>query len=259
MHNLPKFIIPLFALAFLLVGCGKTETPATPASSDTSASSTDATASSVARPITFDGVLLTGKHTVVLKTSKGDVTIELNADAAPKAATNFAALAKSGYYNGLTFHRVIPSFMIQGGDPDGNGKGGVSVFGATFEDEINAQSYGLDKKSLSDLAKDQPIPDELKNLTLQQYYEKQGYTYNDKLQSLPLKRGSVAMANRGPNTNGSQFFIVQGDNLTWLEGKYTVFGTVTSGMEAVDAIAGVERDQQDKPLEPITFTAEVKN
>src|ERR1035437_2508522 len=149
--------------------------------------------------------------------------------------------------------------MIQGGDPKGDGTGGQSVFGPTFEDEINAKSYGLDTKKLSDLAKGQPIPAELQKLSLQQYYEKQGYTYSTTLTSLPMKRGSIAMANHGPNTNGSQFFIVQGDNLTWLEGKYTVFGMVTGGMDVVDAIAGVGRDAQNKPLQPVTFTVTVQN
>lgn len=206
----------------------------------------------------FDGTILTGKHTVILKTTKGNISLELNADAAPKTVTNFVTLAKSGYYDGLTFHRVIPSFMIQGGDPNGNGTGGESIFGPTFEDEINADSYKLNDKKIADLAKDQKVPDELKDMTLKQYYQSQGYTYNDKLQSLPMVRGAIAMANRGPNTNGSQFFIVQGDNISWLEGKYTVFGNVTQGLDVVDAIAGVDRDENNKPLQPITFTAEVQ-
>jgi len=193
-----KFLIPLFALA-LLIGCSSSPTMTTP--------------STGAVPSGFDGVLLSGKHTVVMRTSMGDITLELDADAAPKTVTNFVTLAKSGYYNGLTFHRVIPRFMIQGGDPSGDGTGGASVFGASFEDEIN---------------------------------------------DYKLVRGAIAMANRGPDTNGSQFFIVQADATPWLDGRHTVFGRVTDGIELVDAIAAVERDADDKPLTPVTYTIEVK-
>lgn len=198
-----KFIIPLFALA-LLIGC--TPAPSTSMNNDS-------------RPVGvipagFDGVLLSGKHTVVLKTSMGNITLELDADKAPKTVTNFVTLAKGGYYDGLTFHRVIPNFMIQGGDPSGNGTGGASIFGATFEDEIN---------------------------------------------DLKLTRGVIAMANRGPDTNGSQFFIVQADATPWLDGLHTAFGRVTSGADVLDKIAAVQRDAHDMPLTPITYTVEVLN
>lgn len=193
-----KFLIPLFALA-LLIGCTSSPTMTTP--------------STGAVPSGFDGVLLTGKHVVVMKTSMGDVTVELDADKAPKTVTNFVTLAKSGYYNGLTFHRVIPRFMIQAGDPSGDGTGGASVFGSSFEDEIN---------------------------------------------DMKLVRGAIAMANRGPDTNGSQFFIVQADATPWLDGRHTVFGMVTDGMDVVDEIAAVQRDQNDMPLTPVTYTMEVK-
>jgi peptidyl-prolyl cis-trans isomerase B (cyclophilin B) len=193
-----KFLIPLFALA-LLIGCTSSPTMTTP--------------STGAVPSGFDGVLLTGKHTIVVKTSMGDVTVELDADKAPKTVTNFVTLAKSGYYNGLTFHRVIPRFMIQAGDPSGDGTGGASVFGSSFEDEIN---------------------------------------------DMKLVRGALAMANRGPDTNGSQFFIVQADATPWLDGRHTVFGMVTDGMDVVDEIAAVQRDQNDMPLTPVTYTMEVK-
>ncbi|HAI98014.1 TPA: peptidylprolyl isomerase [Candidatus Peribacteria bacterium] len=159
--------------------------------------------------------MLTGKHTVVLKTSEGDLTLELDADSAPKTVTNFVALAEAGYYDGLIFHRVIPDFMIQGGDPNGNGTGGESIFGGEFEDEIVGNN-------------------------------------------LPMERGYIAMANSGPNTNGSQFFIIQKkDGTPWLTGHHTVFGKVTEGMNVVDVIVAVPRDSSDKPLEPVTFTVEV--
>lgn len=157
-----------------------------------------------------------GKHEVIIETSKGNITLELDADVAPKTVTNFMALAASGYYNNVTFHRVIPGFMIQGGDPNGNGTGGRSIFGETFEDEINPTSPTY----------------------------KTGY-----------KTGVIAMANRGPNTNGSQFFIMDADYP--LPPSYTIFGKVTAGQDVVNTIANVERGPDDKPTEPVTFNVKV--
>jgi cyclophilin family peptidyl-prolyl cis-trans isomerase len=135
----------------------------------------------------------------------GAIAIELFDDDAPKTVANFKKLAGDGFYNGVIFHRVIPDFMIQGGDPTGTGSGGP---GYTFEDESNQRS---------------------------------------------VVRGALAMANAGPNTNGSQFFIVTADACPWLDGKHTVFGQVVSGMDVVDAISAVERDGSDRPKEPITI------
>lgn len=173
----------------------------------------DTTDTPGAVPSGFDGQLLSGKQTVTLKTTKGDITLELDADKAPKTVTNFVVLARMGFYDGLTFHRVIPDFMIQGGDPVGDGTGGSSIYGETFEDEQN---------------------------------------------DLQMVRGALAMANRGPNTNGSQFFIVQAEATPWLQGRHTVFGKVTQGLDIVDAITAVERDVNDKPTVPVTYTVEVK-
>lgn len=133
----------------------------------------------------------------VIHTAKGDIEIALYPDDAPKTVKNFATLSKKGYYNNLTFHRVEPGFVIQGGDPNGNGSGGYSIYGPTFEDELipSTPSY------------------------------KEGYL-----------EGVVAMANRGPNTNGSQFFIMLADNTT-LPHAYTIFGKVTKGMDVVQKIA----------------------
>ena len=202
-----KFLIPLFALA-LLIGCKQT-----PQSNNLPTGSMPTSNVGTKTPPTFDGQLLTSTHTVILKTSKGDITVELDANKAPKTVTNFVMLAKTGYYNGLTFHRVIPDFMIQGGDPNGNGTGGESIYGETFEDEPN---------------------------------------------DLPMVRGALAMANRGPNTNGSQFFIVQAAETPWLQGRHTVFGRVTTGMDIVDAIVNVPKDQNDAPIAAVTYTVEVK-
>ncbi len=141
-------------------------------------------------PTAFPGILsdeeLKGKQ-VRLRTTKGEIVFEVLADEAPKAASNMIALARSGYYDGLTFHRVVPDFVIQGGDPTGNGAGGP------------------------------------------------GYRFEDEPVSLNYERGIVAMANAGPHTNGSQFFIVLKDQPS-LPKLYTVFGRVTSGLEVVDAI-----------------------
>lgn len=255
-----KFIIPLFALAFLLVSCGKNpDNTTTPPPDAMTQSSEDVSPTLAAARASFDGTLLSGKHVVVLKTSKGDITIELNADAAPKTVTNFVLLAKAGYYDNLIFHRVIPDFMIQGGDPDGKGTGGSSIYGESFEDEINAESYGLDKQKVSDVAGGQELPPEIVNLTLKELYEQQGYVYDSSLKSEPMVRGALAMANAGPHTNGSQFFIVQTKETPWLDGKHTVFGKVTAGMDVVDAIANAPRDAQDVPTEKITFTVEVNS
>lgn len=131
-----------------------------------------------------------------IKTPKGVISIELYPQDAPKTVENFATHASGGYYNNLTFHRVEPGFVIQGGDPSGNGTGGASIWGATFEDELNPETASY----------------------------KNGY-----------KEGVVAMANRGPNTNGSQFFIMLADNP--LPHAYTIFGKVVKGMDVVKQIA----------------------
>ena len=137
-----------------------------------------------------------------LHTTGGEIEIELHDADAPKTVENFRKLAGDGFYDGLTFHRVIPDFMIQGGCPEGTGTGGP---GYQFEDEFNEHK---------------------------------------------VVRGALAMANAGPNTNGSQFFVVTTEAAPWLDGKHTVFGTVLSGMDAVDAIEGAETGPGDRPVEP---------
>jgi cyclophilin family peptidyl-prolyl cis-trans isomerase len=138
-----------------------------------------------------------------MQTNKGTVELELFDADAPKTVENFVKLARDGYYDGVIFHRVIPDFMIQGGDPAGTGMGGP---GYQFEDEINS------------------------NL---------------------IVRGALAMANAGPNTNGSQFFIVTADACPWLDGAHTVFGRVTGGMDVVDAIEQAPTDHEDRPLDEV--------
>jgi len=198
---------------------------------------------------------------VTLKTNKGDISLVLDGTRAPLTVGNFVFLARQDFYDGTKFHRVIPDFMIQGGDPiskdqskrDQYGQGGPNY---KFPDEINAASYGLDKKMLADVVAPEQVgqlTEEEKKLTVQQYYELLGYRYTTKVESLPLKRGVVAMANAGPNTNGSQFFIITAEAVPSLEGKHTPFGVVESGMDVVDKISQVETDDKDNPTEPVVL------
>ena len=140
-----------------------------------------------------------------LHTNHGAIEVEFFDEDAPKTVGNFRKLAGDGFYDGLTFHRVIKDFMIQGGCPEGTGTGGP---GYTFEDEFNEHK---------------------------------------------IERGALAMANAGPDTNGSQFFIVTTDAAPWLDGKHTVFGKVTTGMDAVDSIEGTQTGGQDRPAEDVVI------
>lgn len=173
-------------------------------------------------------------QTASIKTSFGDIEVELYKKDAPKTVDNFSQLANKGYYDNLTWHRVVKGFVIQGGDPNGDGSGGESVWGGTFGDEINPKSLGLDDTTIKNL-------------------EGQGYKYDYGLISHKLEVGSVAMANSGPNTNGSQFFIVTDQNQPQLDGKHTVFGKVIKGMEVVRQIAEVPVDSNDKPTQPVSI------
>lgn len=166
-----------------------------------------------------------------IQTSMGNIKIELYPDAAPKTVENFTKLAKEGYYNNLIWHRVIKGFMVQSGDPNGDGTGGESIWGGTFADEINPRSLGLSDSAIATLEKD-------------------GYKYNYNLKSYKMTVGSLAMANSGPNTNGSQFFIVTEKDQDYLNGKHTVFGKVVSGMDVAKAISEVPVDSNDKPTNP---------
>lgn len=166
----------------------------------------------------------------LIKTNRGDIEIQLFPEIAPKTVQNFVELSKKGYYDGVIFHRVIPDFMIQGGDPTGTGMGGESIYGEKFEDEFSPLAFNI--------------------------------------------RGALSMANAGPNTNGSQFFIVNNANVPaqmieqmkaanypteiieayqnggtpWLDFRHTVFGQVLNGMDVVDEIANVQRGPQDRPV-----------
>lgn len=182
-----------------------------------------------------------GDTLAVIHTTLGDIKIRLFGEYAPKTVENFTTHAKNGYYDGLKFHRVIRDFMIQGGDPKGNGTGGESIYGHPFEDEFHPALHNL--------------------------------------------RGALSMANAGPGTNGSQFFIVQAssvpDGMTaqmeqlgekyfpadiieaygsiggtpWLDYHHTVFGQVAEGMDVVDAIAAVEVGAADMPVEDVLINS----
>lgn len=172
----------------------------------------------------------------VIRTNMGDITIKLFPEVAPKTVENFVGLAEKGYYNGIVFHRVIPDFMIQGGDPTGSGMGGESLWGDSFEDEFSQQVFNIN--------------------------------------------GALSMANAGPNTNGSQFFIVTAsavpENMLnqleaagypaeiveayktkggtpWLDQRHTVFGQVIDGMDVAKDIQKVKRGPQDKPVNDIVI------
>ena len=158
---------------------------------------------------------------VMIETSKGNIKLELFTSDAPKTVENFVKLASESFYDGTKFHRVISDFMIQGGDPlskdDDPSDDGTGGPGYSFEDEMNPITLGLNKETT-------------------QRYEEQGYIYNYDLNSHKMEVGVLAMANSGPNTNGSQFFIVTESAQPHLDGKHTVFGKVIKGMEVVRSI-----------------------
>lgn len=149
-----------------------------------------------------------------IETDRGNIKLELFNQDAPKTIANFIKLANDGFYNGLTFHRVVPGFVIQGGDPKGDGTGGPCY---TFEDEINPWSMGLSEEAI-------------------QMLQAQGYQYSQTLTSHKMTAGMLAMANSGPNTNGSQFFIVTEQAQPHLDGKHTVFGQIIEGIDVVRQI-----------------------
>lgn len=184
----------------------------------------------------------TSTKNAIIQTTKGDIHVELYPQKAPKTVENFTQLAKTGYYNELTFHRVIPNFMIQGGDPLGNGTGGESYWKTSFEDEINADSLGLNDLTVQEanFLGNLYSPDVLQqyqNSTVKELYQQyDGYQYKTDIESEKMDVGSLAMANSGPNTNGSQFFIVSTRPQPHLDGKHTVFGKVTQGLDIVNQI-----------------------
>ncbi|PTO35811.1 peptidylprolyl isomerase [Enterococcus mundtii] len=234
-----KLFLTMSMAATLLFAAGCTSNGSDTASSSTEESTEKTTETSTVESIDLNSLELPQLNTEVadnedlveMVTTKGTIKIKLFPELAPKAVENFMTHAKDGYYDGVTFHRVIQDFMIQGGDPEGNGTGGESIWGEGFETEISNQLYNI--------------------------------------------RGALSMARtQDPNSNGSQFFIVQNSDdmhdgllkddypqaiidayknggYPSLDGEYTVFGQVVEGMDVVDAIAAVETDSSDKPKEDV--------
>ena len=252
-----KFLYLALASSLLLAACSSsTDTSSSSSATSSTSSSTDATSSSqYAKDLAYainnpnasfpqlSTDIADNEAAVKIKTSLGDITIKLFPEEAPLAVENFLTHAKEGYYDGIIFHRVINGFMIQGGDPEGNGTGGQSIW-AGKDDSIDAGNG-------------------FKN-------EVSAFLYNI--------RGALAMANAGADTNGSQFFINQnpadasgqlssgktpgkiieayknGGNPS-LDGGYTVFGQVIEGMDVVDKIASSETDSNDKPTTDVTINS----
>lgn len=233
-----RMLTPILILMFILSACGtSTEKEADNATgSETEENQTNNQSSET--PDNFPQLteeVQGNERLVEMQTSKGNIKIKLFPDQAPKAVENFIKHSEDGYYDGVIFHRVIQDFMIQGGDPEGTGMGGESIYGEAFQDEFSNELYNI--------------------------------------------RGALSMANSGPNTNGSQFFIVQNTALDpslkeqmekagypeeiikayekggtpWLDNKHTVFGQVVEGMDKVDSIAAVETAEQDKPAEDVVI------
>jgi peptidyl-prolyl cis-trans isomerase A (cyclophilin A) len=255
-----------------------------------------------------DRPALPAKPRVLIRTSMGDITVELWPRVAPHTVKVFLGLAEGKgdftdvadpklkvhithpFYDGLTFHRVIKGFMAQAGCPNGDGTGDA---GFHFADEINGKRLGLDKQKV--LKGNQPHPwlgirtqadwernvlvpllksmkidlydakaqrarqDDIKarlaNLTLYDLYRMQGYKYDDTLPSVPPRKGNIALANMGPNTNSSQFFLNLADT-PWLTGRHTVFGTVVAGMKVLEAIGNVPvNPKTSRPLTPVKIVS----
>ncbi len=207
------FVVLFLGVGFFLYrGVMKTGTTDSYAPDATSTNQTNTMAS--ATPISKEPVSPLAKKTsavnVTLQTTMGDIVIQLFPDKAPKTVENFISLAKSGFYNGTKFHRVIKDFMIQGGDPNSKGD--------------DTSKYGMGGP---------------------------GYSFADEINDVLLTHGILAMANAGPNTNGSQFFIVTAQATPWLDGHHTAFGKVIQGLDVVDAIGKVKTGVNDLPVTPV--------
>ena len=231
-------IVGLCLLGLVLAACGQTEKGDTaeekPKADENTSEETKGDENMTYPQLTTE--VAENEKLVEMKTSMGTIKIKLFPEQAPKTVENFITHSKDGYYDGLKFHRVIKDFMIQGGDPNGNGTGGESIYGESFEDEFSPELFNL--------------------------------------------RGALSMANAGPDTNGSQFFIVQKSDIDpqledqmksagfpaeiidaymenggtpWLDQKHTVFGQVVEGMDIVDKIANVEVGANDLPKEDVVI------
>lgn len=233
-----RILAPLLVLMLILAACGTSTEKETDNTNGSEKEETKTENQANETPDSFPQLteeVQDNERLVEMQTSKGNIKIKLFPEQAPKTVENFIKHSEDGYYDGLIFHRVIQDFMIQGGDPQGTGMGGESIYGQAFEDEFSNQLFNI--------------------------------------------RGALSMANSGPNTNGSQFFIVQNTTVDpslkeqmekagypeeiikayekggtpWLDHKHTVFGQVVEGMDVVDSIAAVETAEQDKPVEDVVI------
>jgi peptidyl-prolyl cis-trans isomerase B (cyclophilin B) len=233
-----RILAPLLVLMLILAACGTSTEKETDNANGSEKEETKTENQASETPDSFPQLteeVQDNERLVEMQTSKGNIKIKLFPEQAPKTVENFIKHSEDGYYDGLIFHRVIQDFMIQGGDPQGTGMGGESIYGQAFEDEFSNQLFNI--------------------------------------------RGALSMANSGPNTNGSQFFIVQNTTVDpslkeqiekagypediikayekggtpWLDHKHTVFGQVVEGMDVVDSIAAVETAEQDKPVEDVVI------
>ncbi|PWW29737.1 peptidyl-prolyl cis-trans isomerase B (cyclophilin B) [Cytobacillus oceanisediminis] len=233
-----SILAPLLVLMLILAACGTSTEKETDNANGSEQEETKTENQASETPDSFPQLteeVQDNERLVEMQTSKGNIKIKLFPEQAPKTVENFIKHSEDGYYDGLIFHRVIKDFMIQGGDPQGTGMGGESIYGQAFEDEFSNQLFNI--------------------------------------------RGALSMANSGPNTNGSQFFIVQNTTVDpslkeqmekagypediikayekggtpWLDHKHTVFGQVVEGMDVVDSIAAVETAEQDKPVEDVVI------
>lgn len=157
---------------------------------------------------TIETITINEDGTATMQTNAGDITFELFIEKSPQTVANFVKLSTEGFYNGTRFHRIIPDFMIQGGDPNS-------------KDDAARATWGMGGP---------------------------GYQFADEFNDEPLVEGVLAMANAGPNTNGSQFFIVTAEATPWLDGKHTAFGRVISGMDVVKVIEAVPTGPGDQPI-----------
>lgn len=212
-----KFFLFLIPIILLGAGCASAKTdsysvqPATPVTvSEEPSSLTSRVMEATQRHLNGQKDLAKEYTKAVIKTNKGDITVELYGDESPITVNNFLNLAEQGYYDGTKFHRVIKDFMVQAGDPESKG--------------TNTALYGTGGPE---------------------------YRFPDEINNKKLVVGSLAMANAGPNTNGSQFFIVTAKETPWLDGKHTNFGMVTGGLDVVKAIENAETDMRDLPIAPI--------
>lgn len=211
MKQISAISIMFFAVALLGAGCAPTDNSRQSTNSYSTTEPATPQPTVTPTPISMSDQTSKEGPIVTMKTSKGDIRIQLFAKAAPKTVENFVTLANKDFYDGIVFHRVIKDFMIQGGDP------------LTKTDPTNKARHGTGGP---------------------------GYTFEDEINGHKLVRGVFAMANAGPDTNGSQFFLITAESTPWLDGRHTAFGEVIDGMDVVDTISAT-KTIADRPVEDI--------